>query len=309
MKKLVYSFVLIELLLVACVSDNGTQIQVGNDPDAQVVLLMSPGHSGTGLLLPGHIFSTWAIPELVIYKDGLVLFACREEGWPYICASNVPSESVSNLLEDLDTAGFFDETLSYYGPAGPQTRYYIAGYTEDRVGRISWTGMSFYCSDTPDPLYSTLSIIEEFRETLSDDVQLYEPDNVAVWIWGCDCSAPPSEPSGATCSYCQSIDEYPEWPFDFVPPDGLRPWGIWRAVEVPQPTAIVRLLIPDLANWDNAFFQYQTMVLRISVRPYLPGEMMQTMSSGERWDGSSPVYDTLPIWFPSESRTAPELDR
>lgn len=268
---------------------------------AHAVFAYGSGRPSTGFIFSEDMYTKFAIPELLVYDNGLVLFACPEKEWPKICQSSVSLERLSCLFDDLKAAGFFEANLVYPSGVGPNHRYFIFVQMEDISGTAEWASNSFGPYPPPNPLQSTLEIIDTFKEEVQVSRLIYEPSDVALWILGCQCTSESVEQTGGLCNICDDSESFPEWPFEFEPPDEtLAAFGWMEALELPQPISAIEASIPNLPEqswqWSDNIFRHGDTLLSIHPRPYLPGETIQTSYAKDRWDGQSPVYDTLPFY-------------
>lgn len=268
----------------------GTPASITLEPfDSQVALVYGPGGSNTGN--GSGPFGDLAIPELVVYENGLVLFSCREET-VRICQNGAAPERVAQLLDDLSVLGFFDDSWHNYlqrTRLGPYTEYtMIVPNPTDRsqTCRMSWTTASYDGNWTQAPglLGSTLTLVNEFKDEMYLGEQPYQPKYAALLV-----IVPDERPT----DYSQTM----VWPFDFDPRIQIdNPSCSW--VEVPQTISDITVAIPDFLEHplgERYEFVDGANIAVVRVRPYLPGEEMRT-GCVHRWSGMTPVYDMLPLY-------------
>jgi len=269
--------------------------------DAHTVLAYGYGIPSTGLMFSRDGFINYAVPELLVYENGLVVFSCRGETWPELCQNDVSSERVSSLLADLAAVGFFKEFPHQGSGVGPRQYYAIVAQTEDRHKGIQWSN-SFGPSGPSETLQAVLDIIEAFSIEASVGKNIYQPENVTVWVWKpCKCTPWTDTQTGGICNYCDDLEAIPEWPFPFEPPyRELEFYECEQHLEVPSSFSNVILALPNLEHqplWPLGahIFRDGTTLLSATIRPYLPGETVQVSCSEDRWTGMTmPVYDSLP---------------
>jgi hypothetical protein len=245
----------------------------------------------------------FAIPELLVYEDGLVLFSCEGKAWPKVCQSNVSPERVDRLLDDLAAADFFGQYRAYSPGTGPQVIHYIVGSTAEAYGEMRWFTLSFDHSTMPDPLLSVVEIMETLREEVQASGQLYWPGQASLWVWGCQCPPPADVVWGdggyeGLYNYCDDLGSLPKWPFGFDPPPIERLAGLgWeQAWELPQPMSAITSAISD-PLCQVCVFRDGSTVLAVQIRPYLPGEVVQAGRALDRWSrGWGIAYDRLPFY-------------
>jgi hypothetical protein len=291
------------LILSSCnVNEVNPQTIRVDDSDAHTVLAYGYGIPSTGLTFSRDGFINYAVPELLVYENGLVVFSCRGETWPELCQNDVSSERVGHLFEELTISGFFNESRQYTGGVGPRSFYIITAQTKEAHSSITWASNSFGPYPPPEPLQSVLGIIEAFREEVSIGQEHYQPENVALWIWKpCKCTPRSDIQTGGICNYCDDLDVIPGWPFPFEPPySELESYECEQYLELSSRFSDVILALPDLEHqplWPSGehIFRDGTTLLSVTIRPYLPGETIQVSCSEDRWTGLTiPVYDSLP---------------
>jgi hypothetical protein len=262
--------------------------------DTCAVLAYGPGAHSTDRHFSSDAFSNLAIPELVVYKDGLVIFACRDEPWPGICQNRIAPARVTQLLDDLVAVGFFDEEWRDYPDIrlGPRT-YYLMMVQASIPGRaaISWSSASFGEGNQQphlQPLNSALAVVDSFIEEVEIGKLLYEPSHVGLWIEVFDqCPG---------YYWCNDVDSLPTWPFSFSSYFHFDKDCRW--LEVPQTVSDVKSAMPDFdkrSPVDIYGFRDEKALVRVEVRPYLPGEAIQVMCVFERWEAVGPPSYTLPF--------------
>lgn len=308
------SFTALLIAIIACAScaptPTNTPASVIAEPfDSQIALVYGPGGSST--MLGGSAFGDLAIPELVVYEDGLVLFSCPKEA-VQICQHEVAPERVVQLLDDLSALGFFDDSWHFYMQAarlGPHTEYFMIApnpTNRSQTSKMSWTTASYDgdWSQAPGILGPTLTLVNEFKREVSPSKQLYQPKYAALWITVYDgCPLDHSR-------WCNDPGSTPAWPFDFDPHIQIDDPKCSK-IEVPQAISDIEIAIPNFyrhpVGETYGFIDGANLVL-VTVRPYLPDEEMPTRCVSDRWWYFHPAYDTLLTPVPgSELPRDPDL--
>jgi hypothetical protein len=294
------------LLLISCTSSEMAPYTAFEPFDSHAVLVYGSGVPNTGLVFCRDFLIQFAIPEFLVYENGLVLFSCPGEAWPEICQNNVSPERVSDLLNELSVVGFFSKHRSYPGIPGPHSAQLILAHTAEADSEMLWHTDAFVPDGHPEPLLSVLEIIEDFNEEAQVDKQLYRPRNVAIWMWRpCECTSRSNTQAGEMCSHCDDLDAIPEWPFEFeLPYAKLRSYDCKRHWEFPQPFSTIASAISNLEEHSlgppeaESIFRDGDTLISVWIRPYLPGETIQAGCSEDHWDkaGEWPTYDTLPFY-------------
>jgi len=223
------------------------------------------------------IFLEQAIPQLVIYDNGLVVFSCEIANWPPICISPLTNERVEKLVDDLKSTGIFTWTPPVMSLSGPSSSETLTIRTPKLYSPHRWiTGnRASPLLYGPNPLTDSLEIIHEFIEEARGKVQHFEPDLVALTLKE-RCTSH----DYLSQSACTNLEA---WPFDFSPPyDAMETMNCERGLEIPQPFAKIKMAIPSLSGRVLHMFQDGNRVVQIEIRPYLPGEKVRVSCSDDR---------------------------
>jgi hypothetical protein len=238
------------------------------------------------------IFLEQAIPQLVIYDNGLVVFSCETADWPPICISHLTEERVEKLIDDLKNTGILTwappERVPELGPSSSETLIIRTPqlYSPHRWITANRASPVLY---GPNPLTDSLQLIKKFVEEARGVVQHFEPDLVALTLKE-RCTSRDYLPQ----TVCTNLEA---WPFDFSPPyDTMENLNCERGLEIPQPFTKINLAIPSLSGRALHMFQDGNRVVQIEIRPYLPGEKVRVACSDDRWDFMYPIYDSLPLY-------------
>ncbi len=264
--------------------------------DAHALLAQGDGFPSTGSF--HQPFMEYVVPNLVVYDNGLVLFACWGSAWPQICYRQVSLEQVDQITGDLDRVGFFDNQLKIDGETvGPHGIETIVAHTSAGYGEIHLEGRPLQL----EPVRTAHSIVNALLKEDQVDKHLYQPDYVGLWVnmWS---SATINQDKPKWPNRLCNDNTIPAWPFEFSPNyeaylayncgnlSGYAP-GV---LELPQPIETVSAALGDLSS-NYYYYRYRDLILSVEIRPYLPGENRQVKCANERWAGGFPLYNTLPF--------------
>ncbi len=273
-------FVVIVILSSCATGQTGTPVPVTPEPfEGHAVLAYGEGRTTTDWT-DGNAFVFFALPELTVYDNGLVLFSCRQEAWPEICQRRVAPEQIGRLWDELNAIGVLDGSDHDYTNAqlGPRTYFAL----EARGGVIHWASAAVGYPPNCCDIYlieSIQAVLTNFTKEAMSAKQLYQPKYAALWIVLWD-KCPTGNPTDCDIP----------WPFEFSPkvaiPAIISDDENCSKVEVPQSIAEIRSAIFDFEKHslgDRYFFRDGNNIVEVQIRPYLPGERMLIMCALRRY--------------------------
>jgi hypothetical protein len=273
--------------LVACGDDSSGVDAGGGAPDGGGPTLVLRMEMGGGFLPPDAALRS--LPALSVYSDGLVLTPAPmieiypPPAVPGLVASHLSEDALADLLADARDSGVF-EVEDFGQPSVADAGTTVFTLTEDgetRRSEVYALGEGFegdgLSADQREARRKAFALEERLGEIPgSGDEELWEPDRVAVFVFGpAEAEEPPldepppdeptiQEPGGGEADWPAGLaglasfgDEYDVWP------------GPCRVFEGPDSDTVLAAArqTNTLTAWKSGDASY-----RIGIRPLLPDE-------------------------------------
>ncbi len=275
---------LILLTSVSCAGESRNQKPIIG-PNDHVVLACGSGPGPAGLpLTREEIFL--AIPDVIVYDTGLVIFLDKGQEKPEIYQSQVPPDRVDRLIKAIYSVGFSQDLSSETGSHGSVL---IAVHTPEASDTVYWSSAGNPPSKS---IIDTLGIIQTFVNEAKTDKTVYQPEKIALWL------------SRRFSNYDCSVDEtrcngISSWPFKVELPQESDSCSGYHYFEIALSYSDVMEAIPDMDKrgiWREVFRVGDT-IFEVDARPYLPGETMRSGCFEHPWFSPKTTYDTLPFYI------------